>query len=221
MTRGNPQPAEPADSAGNPAAPAGESVRQRARKDEILIAARRILIEEGHHRLTMRKVAEQVGIKLASLQYHFPNREELLVALIQLGNESYQGLVNSLLGEVDSSETEPTIAAMLERVFEEYQDERSLSFEKQIWALSVRDPRMEEAYFEGYTQIWNSAAEIIGRIDPESTEAERRVRAALIIALLDGLEAFLSRKQLRHRLPETMRDEVAKLIKSITHGETT
>ncbi len=225
MTRSNPQPARPADSAANSAAtqeaPAGETVRQRARKDEILAAARRILIEEGHHRLTMRKVAERVGIKLASLQYHFPNREELVVALIQSGNETYRDLVNSLLGEVDSSATDPTIDAMLDRVFEEYQDERSLNFHEQIWALSVRDPRMEEEYYKGYTQVWNSAAEIIGRIDPESTEAERRVRAALIIALLDGLEAFLSVKKLRRRLPDTMRDDVAKLIKSIARGEST
>ena len=221
MSRSNPKPGISTDSAENREAPVSETVRQRARKGEILEAARRILIEEGHHRLTMRNVAQHVGIKLASLQYHFPNREELVIALIQSGNETYQGLVNSLQGDVDSSTTDPAIAAMLERVFEEYQDERSLNFHEQIWALSVRDPRMKEHYFEGYTQIWNSAAEIIGRIDPESTEAERRVRAALIIALLDGLEAFLSVKKLRHRLPDTMREDVAKLIKSITRGEAT
>ena len=63
--------------------------------------------------------------------------------------------------------------------------------------------------------------EIIGRIDPESSEAERRMRAALIIALVDGLETFMSVEQFRRRLPDTMRDDVAKLIKSIARGEST
>ncbi len=221
MARSNPKSAKPADSAAKRAAPASETARQRARKDEILEAARRILIEEGHHRLTMRNVAEHVGIKLASLQYHFPNREELVSALIQSGNETYQGLVSSLLGDVDSSATGPAIAAMLDRVFEEYQDARSLSCHEQIWALSVRDPRAMEQYLEGYADIWTSAVEIIGRIDPESTEAERRMRAALIIALVDGLETFLSVEQFRLRLPDTARERVAKLIKSIARGEST
>ena len=221
MTRSKPTPAKPADSAAKRAVPANETARQRARKDEILEAARRILIEEGHHRLTMRNVAEHVGIKLASLQYHFPNREALVSALIQSGNEIYKSLVSSLLGDVDSSATGPAIAAMLDRVFEEYQDERTLNFHEQIWALSIRDPHMMEQYREGYADIWNSAVEIIGRIDPESSEAERRMRAALIIALVDGLETFMSVEQFRRRLPDTMRDDVAKLIKSIARGEST
>ena len=219
MPRSEPKPAKSADSAANRTVTAGETVRQRTRKDEILTAARRILIEEGHHRLTLRNVAENVGIKLASLQYHFPNKRELLTALMDSGNETYQGLVASLLSDLDLSAEDEAVSGMLERVFEEYQDERSLNFHEQMWALSVRDPQMMEQYLAGYTDIWNSAVEVIGRIDPDSTEAERRVRAALIIALVDGLETFLRAEPLRRNLPDSMQESVAKLIKSIARGE--
>ncbi len=37
----------------------------------------------------MRNLANEVGIKLASLQYHYKNREDLLIALIDKTAEFY------------------------------------------------------------------------------------------------------------------------------------
>ena len=214
MTRTTSQP----DSAADSAFPAGETDRQRTRKAEIVETARRILIEEGHHRLTMRNVAENVGIKLASLQYYFHNKSDLITALMDLEKETYLSLVESLFGAVDSSASDKAIAATLDRLFEEYQDEQSLNFNEQLWALSVGEPQSMDQYMDGYLDIWDSAVEMIGRFDPESTDDERRSRAVLIIALVDGLETFLSAEQLRRQLPDTMKESVSKLIKSIVRG---
>ena len=214
MIRTKSQPDRATDSA----IPTGETARQRTRKAEIVETARRILIEEGHHRLTMRNVAENVGIKLASLQYYFPNKSDLITALMNLEKETYLSLVESLLGAVDSSASDKAVAATLDRLFEEYQDEQSLNFNEQLWALSVGEPQSMDQYMDGYLDIWDSAVEMIGRFDPESTDDERRSRAALIIALVDGLETFLRAEQLRRQLPKTMKESVSKLIKSIVRG---
>ncbi len=214
MTRTKSQPERAADLA----IPAGETTRQRTRKAEIVETARRILIEEGHHRLTMRNVAENVGIKLASLQYYFPNKSDLVTALMNLEKETYLSLVESLLGVADASASDKAVAATLDRLFEEYQDEQSLNFNEQLWALSVGEPQSMDQYMDGYLDIWDSAVEMIGRFDPESTDDERRSRAVLIMALVDGLETFLRAEQLRRQLPETMKESVSKLIKSIVRG---
>ena len=50
------------------------------RKLQILASARHILVSQGYHKLTMRNLANEVGIKLASLQYHYKSREDLLIA---------------------------------------------------------------------------------------------------------------------------------------------
>ena len=214
MAKSNPQPEKATDSP----SPAGETVRQRARKDEILAAAQRILIEEGHHRLTLRNVAENVGIKLASLQYHFPNKHDLITALMASVDENYKGLLESLLGVLDSSATDEDAARVIERVFAEYQDERALNLHEQLWALSIRDSAMMDQYLKGYSNIWESTAEVIGRFDPAATEDERRTRAALIIALVDGLETFLSAEQLRRQMPDTIKTSLSDLIKTIARG---
>jgi AcrR family transcriptional regulator len=214
MARTKSQP----DGATDSAIPTGETARQRTRKAEIVETARRILIEEGHHRLTMRNVAENVGIKLASLQYYFPNKSDLITTLMDLEKETYLSLVESLLGAADSSASDKAVAATLDRLFEEYQDERSLNFNEQLWALSVGEPQWMDQYMNGYLDIWDSAVEMIGRFDPESTDNQRRSRAVLIIALVDGLETFFRAEQLRCRLPETMKETISTLIKSIVRG---
>ena len=214
MTRTKSQP----ERAANSATPASETARHRTRKAEIVETARRILIEEGHHRLTMRNVAENVGIKLASLQYYFPNKSDLITALMNLEKETYLSLVESLLGVADASASDKAVAATLDRLFEEYQDEQSLNFNEQLWALSVGEPQSMDQYMDGYLDIWDSAVEMIGRFDPESTDDERRSRAVLIMALVDGLETFLRAEQLRRQLPKTMKETVATLIKSIVRG---
>ena len=41
------------------------------RRTEILEAAIALIVDEGYSSLTMRALAREVGMKLASLQYHF------------------------------------------------------------------------------------------------------------------------------------------------------
>jgi AcrR family transcriptional regulator len=58
-----------------------------ARADEVVAAARRLLEEEGAEALTMRRLAEQVGIKAPSLYKHLPDKTALEAAIIATGLE--------------------------------------------------------------------------------------------------------------------------------------
>ncbi len=49
------------------------------------MAARRILEEEGREALTMRRLAQAVGIRAPSLYKHFPDKAAVEVTLIELG----------------------------------------------------------------------------------------------------------------------------------------
>jgi AcrR family transcriptional regulator len=58
-----------------------------ARAQEVVAAARRLLEEEGAATLTMRRLAERVGIRAPSLYKHFPDKAALEVAVIATGLE--------------------------------------------------------------------------------------------------------------------------------------
>jgi AcrR family transcriptional regulator len=62
-------------------------VARSARAEEVVAAARRLLEAEGAEALTMRRLAEQVGIKAPSLYKHLPDKTALEAAIIATGLE--------------------------------------------------------------------------------------------------------------------------------------
>jgi AcrR family transcriptional regulator len=60
-----------------------------SRVDEIVAAARSLLEEEGPDALSMRRVADRIGIRAPSLYKHVPDKAALEVALIAGGLDEF------------------------------------------------------------------------------------------------------------------------------------
>jgi AcrR family transcriptional regulator len=67
------------------ASSAPDGLTPRAR--EIVAAARDILEDEGPEALTMRRIADRLGIRAPSLYKHFPGKQALEAAIISAGFE--------------------------------------------------------------------------------------------------------------------------------------
>ena len=63
------------------------SITRSARGREVVAAGRRLLEEEGPEALTMRRLAERVGIRAPSLYKHLPDKAALEAAIIATGFE--------------------------------------------------------------------------------------------------------------------------------------
>jgi AcrR family transcriptional regulator len=66
---------------------ASSAVELSPRAREIVAAARELLEREGPDALTMRRVAERIGIRAPSLYKHLPDKRALEAALISTGFE--------------------------------------------------------------------------------------------------------------------------------------
>jgi AcrR family transcriptional regulator len=79
---------------------ASSAVELTPRAREIVAAAREILEQEGADALTMRHVADRLGIRAPSLYKHLPDKRALEAALISAGFEelaaSFEGAGGSL-----------------------------------------------------------------------------------------------------------------------------
>ena len=51
-------------------------------RDQILVEATRLFVSEGYVGLSMRQLAEQVGVSKAGLYYHFRDKEALFLAIL-------------------------------------------------------------------------------------------------------------------------------------------
>src|SRR5438045_9122255 len=75
------RPNEHEDSAPMPRAPKSSSARTR--RDEILDEATRLFAERGYEGASMADLAEAVGMRKASLFYHFASKEVLYAAVLE------------------------------------------------------------------------------------------------------------------------------------------
>lgn len=91
---------------------------------QILAAARRLLLEQGYHGLAMRQIAEAVGVSKAALYYHFKDKEELLLAIL----DAYLSEMEAALGAL-TAVPEPTrqkIVTLVEMIFSQPAENRAL-----------------------------------------------------------------------------------------------
>lgn len=52
-------------------------------RDQILSTAKNLFIQQGYHGLAMRQIAEALGVTKAALYYHFKDKEELFMAILE------------------------------------------------------------------------------------------------------------------------------------------
>jgi TetR/AcrR family transcriptional regulator, cholesterol catabolism regulator len=78
----------------NPSTPI--SNKQLDGYNRILDVAETLFQERGYSSVSMRDIAESVGVRQASLYYHFPNKEQLFVSVRERGFERHRvGLQNA------------------------------------------------------------------------------------------------------------------------------
>jgi TetR/AcrR family transcriptional regulator, cholesterol catabolism regulator len=72
-------------SASPPANSASRAPRQDNRRQQLLDVAARLFRERGYHVNSMRDIAREVGMLSGSIYYHFPSKEEMLLAVYEEG----------------------------------------------------------------------------------------------------------------------------------------
>ena len=104
-------PSAPARSerSGGPESPGPGAVSRSARAREVVAAGRRLLEEEGAEALTMRRLAERVGIQAPSLYKHLPDKAALEAAIIATGLEEAAAAFEAAVD--GSDEPLPALAA--------------------------------------------------------------------------------------------------------------
>lgn len=82
-------------------------------REQILDAARILFIQQGYHGLAMRQISESVGVSKAALYYHFKDKEELFLAILNL-------YLNEIEGIIDEIQSKPISSSEQIRTFVEY-----------------------------------------------------------------------------------------------------
>ena len=160
----------------------------RHRAQEILQAARALLVENGYAALTTRKVAGRVGIRQSNVQYYFPTKVDLVRALFESSvAESMRPLARMVRARMSP---ERRLSWALEQFLQSHQSLEQQVFVRELWALAAHDPAVAGVMNAFYRRWIDITTKNLLEITPALGLRRAQRRALLIISLVDGLSLF-------------------------------
>jgi AcrR family transcriptional regulator len=111
----------PARRRGRPAADAHD---EASRRQQLLRAAARLFREQGYHGTTVRDIASATGLQSGSWVYHFPTKQEMLVAVMEQGLDEALARIEAIvsLHLAPRAQFEALVRTHLETILQPGQD---------------------------------------------------------------------------------------------------
>src|SRR3981189_2443761 len=124
-------PTEPALSAA--------TMRNRARRDQILSAAAKCFVENGFHGSSMAELAKRAGMSVGHIYHYFDSKDAIIEAIVDKDIEEAPGILD------DFSGAEGGGAGMMDRpdeTVERHLDRDRAALRLEILAEAARNPRI-------------------------------------------------------------------------------
>ena len=172
--------------------PVGRSkgAKGKARAAELMKAAKEVLIESGYARFTLRSVANAAGVRLNHLQYYYPTKRELVLALTEHIAGTYANAIKDVLAAVPDTPT-ARFMAWVDFLMEECWTPRTRRFFIQLWGLI----ESEDAYsgtllHDFYETDVREILNLLKELSPHIAETDLKLRARIIAGLIEGMMLF-------------------------------
>ena len=161
------------------------------RRDEILDTTIATLANEGYTSVSMRGIADRVGIHLSALQYYFPTKRDLLKSTIEKSIGSMVRMMDKII--VNSSATpEKILRKALKIHLRACHDPIIAKLFVALWSMASHDDDANYSLNEVYKRDCQRYTALIQRVNPLLSKRSCENKAILILAQLEGLVLFIS-----------------------------
>jgi AcrR family transcriptional regulator len=93
-------------------------------RDRIIEQATRLFVTRGYHAMSMREIAEAVGVTKAALYYHFSDKEALFVAVLAASLDRLEGIVQD--ARAAGGSTRAQVERIVRGIFAQSPDQRAI-----------------------------------------------------------------------------------------------
>ena len=171
---------------------------------EILRAAQHMLASEGYAGLSMRGVANQLGISLSTVQHYYSSKEALVEALLTYVMDNYQAAVAQVMNAMSDKSQLDRFMTIIDLILIEIRRPETFGVLAEIYALSNRLPFAARLVEGVYARERKEIFKLIVGLEPRLSVEQTKQRAAMIVVQIHGLvsqlaqdnDPSLSRKQL-------------------------
>jgi AcrR family transcriptional regulator len=131
-------------------------------REKLLAAAERLVISEGVHALTVRRIAREADANSALIRYHFGNTDGLLLELARRNAARLNDLRNQLLDAIDARE-QPDFEASVDALVLPLWASAAMSQDQR--ALVVLDEIFSRADETLQREVWAMFSEGVQRVN--------------------------------------------------------
>jgi AcrR family transcriptional regulator len=183
----------------------GQPSHREDLRGELLAAAVALVEREGHEGLSMRKLADEVGVSPGAPYHHFADRRALLAAVAL---EGYQAMLN--LTEVnEGNDKDPrdslfNVSVSFIRFAEKNPHMFTLMYESELVRPKL-SPELAAAQEEGFQLL----RALVAKVTSHLSDDERAVRVATIWSAIFGFALQSNRAMIRAYPLEPAPDQLA------------
>lgn len=153
----------------------------------ILLAAEEVLISVGHADFTARKVAEQAGIALGNLTYHFPTMKSLQTSLIDAILTRYLARWEKFRHDIEVGKLAPSsLGETMGWLIADAVEHRTMRLFRELWAMASQSEAAAKSMDHFYRQVVEAAAEVARLQFPGLSEAQSKNLAYLMAVISEG-----------------------------------
>ncbi|NRD52681.1 TetR/AcrR family transcriptional regulator [Corallococcus exiguus] len=184
------------------------------RVERILDATMEVLAGDGYAGLSLRVVAQRAGVSLGNLQYYFPAKQDVVRALLaRYLEQALQRVRERMAG--GGSEPAQRLRLAVDAILEDQDSPHACQFFAELWAMAARDTMVADTLTVFYAGYRAGVVELLRELSPDLTPARRDRRAALLVALFEGLSLFRGGGNLRGASVPGLEQELRVLLEQV------
>ncbi|WP_375202645.1 TetR/AcrR family transcriptional regulator [Hyphococcus sp.] len=166
----------------------GKTDRTRNTIGKILKAAHTVFTQNGHAGLSLRKVADEAGIAVGNLTYHFPTKNSLIDAMMR---EALADYVEEHLSQFEADRDTPLDILLNVVEFYVRNARESYQFFYQLWGFAGSGEDARDMVRELYRPIGRFIFYLVRAANPKLTDAQVRQAVLQIFSLEEGYKLFI------------------------------
>jgi AcrR family transcriptional regulator len=156
----------------------------------ILLAAEQLIIDEGYHNFSLRKVASAADLTLGNLQYYFPSKDSLLKAMLDNCIQSYLDRFEAVRAAA-GQDPEAQFVGLITEILRDLNSRRTTVFFPEVWSLANHDDHATgfmDAMYDRYRAV---LIEVIAQLNPSLSLDQQRRLAIFISSSMEGHTMFI------------------------------
>lgn len=190
-----------------------KQARSRKKFQAILSEASRLIHEKGYEQVSMREIAREVGLPIASVYQYFPNK----LAIVRQLWESYTSSLGDLLREEFTALADQPDEATLKRMISSIVDHMDSHHKNnpellEVWRCVDGSPELRALNHEDTLAVARMVRSMILRTQP-TADKETVMSRALIVC-----ETASSTVKLAQELPADMQRGLLDNLKSVLNS---